>query len=558
MRTSRSHSISLIFLGTILPSLFAEVIIGENGALLDHSLAAQETNDGQGLESFATSVGDDLILFHNGDLMHGTFGGMDRGLLWQRADIEQPIRFSLPHVKQIIFNSSRRLPLDQNTSFITLTSGDRIPGEIISLDEKTLTLKSSIMGELALSRNLIRSISPNPFGGNLHYLGPYHSDGWLTLAPLETENKKEEEKEDTPQHSSWVHSGTSFYSQDTAPLILADAQLPDIGRISFNIAWKGRLSIALALHSDLTRISPTKEDHQDAHQEENDEEPIPATLIRESVLDYRKGNSFQSIPWVDSQKKNYSELFGTGYTLSIQSGYPTLTRNYFSETGAPRQSRLNTTRSSTSLGESGEAQIEIRFNREKSLIFLYINGIYSNQWNDLSGYLGQGRALGFVNRSASSKVRISELAISSWGGVTDSIRSLEHPERDIVQLTNGADRFSGKLSHIHEGLAHFKTRYSKIRIPVSDLSLINFSEADLLDPEGEENEIPFHLLDDLVTIAYQPHGLIKVIPLSANPTTLTAHSPFLGKVNIDISSALLLQFSDSSPDLSSWFDDFKK
>jgi len=187
---------------------------------------------------------------------------------------------------------------------------------------------------------------------------------------------------------------------------------------------------------------------------------------------------------------------------------------------------------------------------------LYIDGIYSNQWHDLDGYLGTGTSLGFLNRSTNSKVRISEIIISSWEGSTDSAISMEHPDRDIALLNNGTDRFSGSLTTISEGLAHFETEYSKIKIPLPDLALINFSQASLIDLEANENLPRFAVKDDLTTIIYQPFGLLKVSPLNATPTSLTGHSPFLGKITIDLNPAVLLRFHDDSPDLSSWFDDF--
>ncbi len=574
----RSRTFLILLVATPFISS-AEVIVGEKGVLLDHILAANQEQKKAPEKAKPDPAGDDLVLFNNGDLMHGTFGGIDEGLLWERNDIKRPIKFGVPSVKQIVFNSTRRLKLDEKTSFVTLTSGDRIPGEITSLDDSSLFLKSPIIGDLTLPRNLVRSITPNPFSGELHYLGPYSSDGWLTLEPIESKAAEKadpkdegEEKKTTAKEksSSWIHSGTSFYSQGTSPLILPDAKLPDTGRLNFNIAWKGRLSIALSLHSDLTRVLPAvveedEDENKEAAQEENEaaedpqeegEEDPPAPLVRENILDLRKGTGFQSIPWINPNKQSHSELFGTGYTLSLQSGYPTLTRNFFSETGTPRQVRLSTTRSNTSLGESGEANIEIRFNREKSLVMLYINGVYSNQWNDLSGYLGKGSSLGFINRYTSSKIRISEIVVSSWEGSTDSARSMDHPERDVVLLTNGTDRFSGSLSKISDGLAHFKTGYSEIKIPMQELSLINLNQAGRLDLEAEENADRFQVEEDSITVVYQPFGLIKLSPLSSTAKSLTGQSPFLGKVTLDLTPAVLLRFSEDSPDLSSWFDDF--
>jgi hypothetical protein len=126
-----------------LPLLFAQIplvasseiiALGDN-FFVDHTLVANQQAKEGSEASQPDPAGDDLILFQNGDLMHGTFGGIEEGLIWERADITRPIKFGLPGIKQVVFKSTRRLPLDQKTSFVTLASGDRIPGAIISLDD---------------------------------------------------------------------------------------------------------------------------------------------------------------------------------------------------------------------------------------------------------------------------------------------------------------------------------------------------------------------------------------------------------------------------------------
>ena len=541
-----------------------EVVLRGGEVLVDLSLEANQKN--QPITQ-PDPAGDDLILFNNGDLMHGKFAGINEGLIWQRNDIKRDIKFGIPSIKQIIFKSSRRIKFNERSSFITLLSGDRIPGEIVSLDDQNLSIQSPIAGKLTLPRKLIRSIAPNPFDGEISYLGPYNSDDWLILEALETEDKEAEKKKEEASQakpSAWIHSGTSFYSQGRSPLILAEANLPDKGRLRFNISWNGRPNFSIALHSDLTRILPPEIEQENKREEfeeaaeaarEEEEEELPP-LVHENLLDLRQGQAFQSIPWIRQNHQTLPEIFGSCYILKIQSGYPYLSRNFFTEKGEPKNERLSSDRNSNAFFQVTEAEIEICFDRQKSLLILYINGIYFNQWNDILGYVSNGNALGFINHSTTSNIRISELIISSWAGATDSAKSMEHPDRDVVLLTNGTDRYSGKVTHITDGKAHLKTNYSEVQIPLSDLSLLNFNKADLINLEDEENIERFEMGDDALTVIYQPYGLIKLSPISADHKTLTGHSPFLGKISLNLDPALLLRFSDDSPDLSDWFDDF--
>ena len=194
----------------------------------------------------------------------------------------------------------------------------------------------------------------------------------------------------------------------TRPLIMPDAELPEVGRIRFKASWKGRLNITLVLHSDFVRVLRAEKEEKDEEEAEanevvpdpseeekkteepKEEEKEPAPLKEERLLDLRKGESFQNVPWINPTNLTHADIYGTGYTMTIYSSYPSLSRNDFSDAGIARSQRLSTTRSSMSLSESGDAEIEIRYNREEALVMLFVNGDYAAQWNDLSGYVGKG------------------------------------------------------------------------------------------------------------------------------------------------------------------------
>ncbi|MDA7897379.1 hypothetical protein N9B01_03610, partial [Akkermansiaceae bacterium] len=417
-----------------LPSLsFCEIVVKGGGILLDKNLSKHEETS-TGLEaSKPDPAGDDLILFDNGDVMHGIFGGIQDGLLWERKDIDRPIKFSIPAIRQVVFKGSSGVVMEKETSFITLVSGDRIPGEIVSLDENSLVIKSSIVGDVTIPREHIKSLSPNPFDGELFYSGPYNSNGWIILDYRKAEKKDETETkatkpdqpktgviEDKEKSSAWIHSGASFYSLDNRALVYPDANMPDIGRLKFKAAWKGRLNLTLALHSDFTRVIPPEKKEEPKAEEakeaenaikpkgegekkpevkEEPEELIPAPLRKEKLIDLRENNGFQSIAWIDPSKRTHADMFGTGYTMTLYSSYPNLSRNYFSEAGVARTQRMASVRSNISLSEGGDAEIEIRYNRKESIMILFINGNYAAQWNDLGGFPGDGTGFGIVNNT---------------------------------------------------------------------------------------------------------------------------------------------------------------
>ncbi len=571
-----------LLLVSLLPSSSSsEIVRRPDGLIVDSSLARQAAKDaGQALES--DPAGDDIILFENGDVMHGTFGGIDSGLLWERKDMERPIRFELPSVRQIVRKGGRAVELHLNSSFFTLVSGDRIPGEIVSLDAQSLVIKSEVVGDLTIPRAHLQSITPNPFDGELFYSGPYTGDGWMileetTTTPADEEAKAEGKDEEQPENPSpWVHSGASFYNLGPTPLVfLPDTPIPDVGRFSFRVEWKGRLNLNLALLSDFTRILPDNKEPDSEVQGEavappaeakndgdvekapnkNQQEDQAVQTREERLIDLREGTTFQSIPWIPQSNSNNTLIFGSGYTLTLNSSYPYLSRNSFTEAGEAISKRLSTGRSSISLSDQENAHLEIRYDRKQGLIMLFVNGDYAAQWTDLAGMPGNGSGFGILNATSVARTKISEVMITSWNGMKDSAQSMSHSERDVILLVNGTDRFSGDLLKIADGVAHIKSDYLTARIPVNEIARIILKESGSTDLDSEDLPADLTWKNDPVAIVHQPFGLIKLNPVSAGPDFIMGTSPFLGELKIDLDSASVLRFVESSPDLVDWFDD---
>jgi hypothetical protein len=564
---------SLGFALLALPSLVGAEIMLQQGLNI-RQLQSEEQQAQKSELPASDPAGSDLIRFENGDIMHGEFGGIADGLIWKRKDIEQPIRFQTKTVRQIVFDGASSYEFSDGTSFVTLISGDRIPGEIINLSERELTLSSPVIGDLTISRDRIRSIAPNPFDGELKYVGPFTSNNWMRLGyrpsvekedsedEQEQEPKEEIEKEEKEPVPSWVYSGAAFYSMDLGPLVF-DAKLPDVGKLSFKVAYKAAMSISVAFHADLAHPVPTEkpatpdtpdeaDEEEGAGPEDAPREEIEEPEIKfESLTDRYKDIPFQTIPWMSAGQGNHADFFGTSYVLNIQSSYPSLNRCWFTKDGRANTSRLSTARSSVAVPAHGETEIEIRFNRPKNVVMLFIDGSYAAQWNDPTDYLAKGSAIGFLN-SSSNQVRISDIVVTSWNGVTDSAASMEHPERDVALLTNGTDRFSGTLDRIENGKAFLKTSYASVEIPLNELSLIELNK----NGQDDFEDGAYEWKTDPASILFKPYGVIRVVPDSSTSEILSGHSPFLGDIKINLGSAVMLRLLDESPDISDWFDDF--
>ncbi|MGJ8695303.1 MAG: hypothetical protein ACSHYF_03235 [Verrucomicrobiaceae bacterium] len=534
-------------------------------------------------------AGTDLLRFTNGDIMHGEFRGLNDGVIWNRPDIGQPIRFQLNNIRQVIFKGGQNLAATPDQAYVSLISGDQIPGKIISLDDKELLLDSPLTGQLRIARDQIKSLTPNPFDGNLLYAGPFTSNGWIMADRIKPEEEKKrereadqpvapadakeapadngkdkEEKEKELPPPPWIYSGAAFYSTGQFPL-LRQANLPDVGRLRFRASWKNRLNISIAFHADFKRPLPpepkeevakvaedaepkTEEDTPEAAEEEPKE---PAPLKFETISDHVKGDTFQAVEWMANNggSGNHALTYGSAYVLTLYSSYPTLNRASFSPDGQPQVTSLRATRANISLAETGEADFDLRFDRNKSTVYLYVDGQYFAQWNDLDGYAGKGGGIGF-GANSNCRLKISDVLVTSWNGTPDAARSLVHDERDIALLTNGTDRFSGQVSSIKDGKVAFKGPFADMTIPLADLSELQFSTSTLADPDELDWDSGTGIM------RFNPFGKISLSPIASDEKSLSGKSPILGDLKINLDSAILLQFADGPDALDEWITDF--
>ncbi len=511
---------------------------------------------------FAQESRPDLIRLVDGGLLHGHFAGLQQEILWESPQIKQPVQFDPKSINQIIFSEGHPEKPSPPSSTAHLINDDEILGKILSLNETHLIYESAIAGELKIARNQLARLQPNPHGGTLHYAGPFSSDNWILPisqpeenqekgeeeAEAEAEGKKQTKLEPKASTPPWIFSSAAFYSKSSTPLIRI-LDLPEQGRLRFKMAWRNRLNFSLAFHCDLKRPIIPENDQEEKDASEKDEQ-APPSLKFENLTELRKGNHIQTVPWLKPNNSNHALTFGTGYVLSFFSSYPSLHRCYFSETGQTKVTNLRSSRGRPNLGENGEAEFDLRFDKAQNSIVLFVNGDYVSQWNDMNGYIGQGQAIGFVANSQ-CELRLSDIRVSAWNGVRDSARSMEHAERDIVLLTNGTDRFSGKITAISKDRLSLKSLYATLDFPLSEIADIHFASNHLTQPDTVTWPPETSLLYT------SPTGRLTLVPEHASADTIHASSPLLGNnLSIQLESATLLELNKAPHDLDEWFDEF--
>ncbi|MCW1886503.1 hypothetical protein OKA04_17325 [Luteolibacter flavescens] len=492
----------------------------------------------------------DLLRFTNGNQIDGRFSGMDSGgvITWTRPDVATPMPFQRDKVRQVVLRNAHPLSAMSDPCHVTLVNGDRFPGKVVAADDKTVTIDTTSAGTMVLPRDAVAVISPNPFGGRLLYAGPFDEKGWNVVhldgpaaepdpfagnlrAPLTP--KADEEEAGKP---SWVHTGASWYSKGGATdAITLDANLPDQALLRFKLGWRSRPSLSVAFHADLE--TPAPKDKKDGEEEE------------QPRLNF-------------GGMQQLARLFGTSYVINFQSGYPYLQRTWFNDEGQPQTERVRNGTTSVRLPDTGEAIFEIRCDRKHGTITVHVDGEFVVQWNvsedagriageakaeGQGSYQAPGGGIGFMVPGTSAAVRVSDIILAEWNGMTDSARSMESDHRDIALLSNGTDRFSGQVIAIRNGVMEIDASYGPLKVPMNEVAEIHFARDQRRKvEEAASSEIAVHL---------QPVGRVSGVPLASANGRIQLESTLAGKIDLDLSPAVILEFQTGGGFLDDWDDE---
>ncbi|MCP5536722.1 MAG: hypothetical protein H7A51_10910 [Akkermansiaceae bacterium] len=467
----------------------------------------------------------DLLRFTNGDTLHGSFLGFgkDHTMLWKNPEATGPIEFSTKKTHRIILNGGQGHQKVAQNSTITLINGDVIPGVISSADDKTVKLTTNHLGVLNIPRDTVSQITPSPYGGKLVYYGPLSTDGWKIVNPPEPKNddedksgeqkKGEEQAGNNKEETDWKHIATAWYagSNKYSHLVRENA-LPDKCRLAFKLAWRGALYCNVALHADFA--PPAYEGKEDA-------------------------------------RNNMAATVGHAYVVSISTHSATLYSCTFDEKGKPNNTRIDDAHVSLNLSGQEEAQFEFRIDRANRQLLMYLDGLFKIKWNLGDKYEGLGKALAFRNlRYSNAELRVSDIVISNWNGLKDSAQSMRTPDRDVILLANGVDRFSGTFNHLKDGRISFLGSYNnQLTIPANEVQEVHFASS-------RYRKIPDQDNDKSVYFYVPPYGRISGVPSRGENGNTKLLSDLLGEVNLNTNYVNIIDFSHQNSLLDIWDDNF--
>ncbi len=479
----------------------------------------------------------DLLRFDNDDQIHGEFQGFGEksAILWKRNKQEgDPIQFNTSDIRQVILNSGKPEKSIINLSYVGNANGDRIPGLVQEMNDKRVVIQTDFAGLLEFPRDQVAIIAPNPMGGRVLYHGPFDKSEWTQRSKknqsgIPMDKDEAEIEKDSP---IWKFSGSAWYWKNGAntTALTRENGMTDRTVLQFDIAWKNRLSFALAFHADFKVPENAKE-----NSDENE--------------NVGRQTSIADFPFI----------FGSSYVLHLYSNYVVLYRSGFDDEMKPFTERLQSKNSSLQLSNSGSSEIEIRCNRKSGDILLFVDGKFICDWKEKINatvdaedksdhYVGKGEGYGFMALMDESPIRLSDIIVADWNGIPDSARSLESDESDIVLLNNGTDRFSGKISAIKDGKLSLTGRYGNFSFPMTEIAEIRFAKSELKevdDAAPSEFKVRFH-----------PHGAISGQVVSGTKNSIRLLNSAAGEINVDLSSASLLEFKSNNSYLDDWNVEF--
>ncbi len=484
----------------------------------------------------------DVLRFSNSDQLHGEFLGIDDEgrVIWQRKDSPEKMQFSSKDLMSVIL-SKNQAQQGAEHSFIRLSNNDIIPGNIVEMNEKTIKLQSSVVGDREIPREHVREICPQPFGRSILYTGPYSKDGWMVLDMNQKEAAPETDTEETPdqekeapevkkQPDTWQHHGITWYRKDGSAALARKDCLSESTMLRFRAKWIGRLNLNLGLHADFSK-PPEKKENAEA-EEKNENAARKPVLIRGMFM--------------NQESQPFAALLGNSIVLNIYQNYISVSQSTYNAEGKLQTQRISQSSSAVQIPESGDAVFEIRSDRRSGLLMLFVDGQYAAQWEytvadqnkDKADSISLGNGIAFQATTNKSPMSISEMVIAEWNGVRDSAKSFQNDKNDVALLHNGLDRYSGTLAGIKDGIATFKSSIGQLQIPVNELAEVHFAY--------KADEKALETISGSIAVAFGPIGKISGKPIRSSQTALSMNHPILGETNVKFDRAIMIQYSDEN------------
>ncbi len=174
-----------------------------------------------------------MVRFINNDQLSGQLESLsvDR-LVWKSPILEAPTPFFLNSVLDLRLPAESGMHQATHEALLTLTNGDSIAGQLLSVSDEMIELETWFAGILKFRRVMVKSVVINERPAYF-YQGPKGIEEWKV----------------TGNPPSWSYQNSAFIST-AAGSIAKDMNLPAMCSITFDAAWRGSFGLKLILFSD--------------------------------------------------------------------------------------------------------------------------------------------------------------------------------------------------------------------------------------------------------------------------------------------------------------------
>jgi hypothetical protein len=434
----------------------------------------------------ATNAQTDCLSFRDGDMLYGKLLEILSGHIvrWQHPDASEPIEFKLGNVAQIDLAPRPSAAAHGEASCkLWLANGDMLAGNLVSCGSNLLSLDTWYAGPLKVSRRSLQTLALVP-NAPVVFDGIRGLDGWTQGNAV---------KALAGDSGQWMYRNGAFYS-DKAASIARDLKLTDKSQIQFEMAWRGPLSLAIALYTD----------------------------------------SLQPILLTD--KENGPD-FGGFYSLRFQNTV------FVTLTPIRKKDPLRALGDSLivqPLTQKDRVKVDLRMSKSDRRVALFLDGELIKDWIDPGGFAGEGTGIRFVNNQAGSALKISNLRVSKWDGVMNDLATEPLTDRahDVVSLESGG-KVVGALTSIANGQISMLTTAGATNFPLAGANAIEFAPYQGQAP-------PPVAINTHATFAQG--GSITFELVAWRPGGVEAISPDFGKATFDPAVFGRLQFLGGEPD----------
>ena len=179
-------------------------------------------------------------------------------------------------------------------------------------------------------------------------------------------------------------------------------------------------------------------------------------------------------------------------------------------------------------------QVEIRVNKPKAEMELYIDSKLVRKWRDTNGFSATGTGMAFFSQLNGPIVRVSNLRVSAWDGHSDPIQiAATDGAEDMVFLKN-RDEVPGNLKSMNAETVVINSLGADLTIPLERITRVALTK-----PEAKpETKRPWE-----VRAHFAGGAAVSFDFKQWDGSTLTGRSRNFGPVTFDSQYIRLLQFN---------------